>query len=185
MQVANRAGSLADITGVIASHGINVQSLAVGSSEQPGRSRITVVVPRDDAGFADLKQKVESSALLGFHCCAPYMQQQCGRYGIEDIAVYFTASRGYLLRVLKSSGESPAAEVIIRLQVEALPIVGRVTDLTEMPFVARELMIVKVPTRTWCCLPHCQALLVCVSVENISPDDWIGVGHENHADPIS
>lgn len=57
-QVANRAGSLADITGVIASHGINVQSLAVGSSEQPGRSRITVVVPRDDAGFADLKQKV-------------------------------------------------------------------------------------------------------------------------------
>ena len=63
-QVANRAGSLADITGVIASHGINVQSLAVGSSEQPGRSRITVVVPRDDAGFADLKQKVYNIAAL-------------------------------------------------------------------------------------------------------------------------
>lgn len=56
--MANRAGSLADITGVIASHGINVQSLAVGGSEQPGRSRITVVVPRDDAGLASLKQKV-------------------------------------------------------------------------------------------------------------------------------
>jgi acetolactate synthase I/III small subunit len=57
-QVAKRAGSLADITGMIASHGINVQSLAVGSSEQPGRSRITVVVPRDDAGLASLKKKV-------------------------------------------------------------------------------------------------------------------------------
>lgn len=56
-QAANRSGSLADITGVIASHGINVQSIAVDSSEQPGRSRITVVVPRDDEGRASLTQQ--------------------------------------------------------------------------------------------------------------------------------
>jgi hypothetical protein len=82
--VANRAGSLADITGVIASHGINVQSLAVGSSEQPGRSRITVVVPRDDAGFADLKQKVQLCAALPLILSAVQAaaaMQQIGRWG--------------------------------------------------------------------------------------------------------
>lgn len=67
-QVANRPGSLADITDVIAKRGINVQSLAVGSSEVPERSRITVVIPRDADGLADIIQKVMSSMQLG---CAP------------------------------------------------------------------------------------------------------------------
>jgi ACT domain len=88
-QVANRAGSLADITGVIASHGINVQSLAVGSSEQPGRSRITVVVPRDDAGLASLKQKVAIRAALplGSLWCAASLQPPCSKQDMGDVAM--------------------------------------------------------------------------------------------------
>ncbi len=58
-QVSNRAGSLMDITAAIARQDINVQSLAVGSSEQPGRSRITVVIPRDEEGLPGLVQQVE------------------------------------------------------------------------------------------------------------------------------
>lgn len=53
-QVADTPGTLTRITEAIASAGVNVQSLAVGGSEQQGRSRITMVVPRDQEGLPRL-----------------------------------------------------------------------------------------------------------------------------------
>lgn len=85
IEVADEPGALSHVTAGLARISVNVQSLAVGSSESPGRSRITVVVPRDDAGLPSI---------------------------IE--------------------------------QMESLPIVGFVRDLTELPFVSQELMMVKV-----------------------------------------
>ena len=48
------AGAAAQVTGVFARRGYNVQSLAVGNSEVEGQSRITMVIP----GSADGTTKI-------------------------------------------------------------------------------------------------------------------------------
>jgi ACT domain len=145
-KVADTAGSLADITLVIASHGINVQSLAVGSSEQPGRSRITVVVPRDDAGLASLVEKACTpcaAAPLTLTLISAATMAGSGALVLQIQGAKHNAV-GHICSTI-GDGTAEAAFILPSyLQVEALPIVGRVTDLTEKPFVARELMIVKV-----------------------------------------
>eukprot|EP00208_Stichococcus_sp_RCC1054_P004217 CAMPEP_0206137548 /NCGR_PEP_ID=MMETSP1473-20131121/2652_1 /ASSEMBLY_ACC=CAM_ASM_001109 /TAXON_ID=1461547 /ORGANISM="Stichococcus sp, Strain RCC1054" /LENGTH=516 /DNA_ID=CAMNT_0053530689 /DNA_START=1652 /DNA_END=3202 /DNA_ORIENTATION=- len=85
IEVADRPGTLTHVTAAIATANVNVQSLAVGGSEIEGRSRITMVIPRDEEGLPQL----------------------------------------------------------ISL-ISALPEVGNIRDLTDLPFVSRELMIVKV-----------------------------------------
>jgi len=46
--VEDEAGVLTRIASLFARRGFNIESLAVGSSEQTGYSRITMVVPGDD-----------------------------------------------------------------------------------------------------------------------------------------
>jgi acetolactate synthase I/III small subunit len=47
--VENRAGVLSRVTGLFSRRGFNIESLAVGPCEEPGMSRITIVVIGDDA----------------------------------------------------------------------------------------------------------------------------------------
>jgi acetolactate synthase I/III small subunit len=47
--VENRAGVLTRVSGLFARRGFNIESLAVGASELPGMSRMTIVVIGDDA----------------------------------------------------------------------------------------------------------------------------------------
>jgi acetolactate synthase small subunit len=75
----------AQVTGVFARRGYNVQSLAVGPGEREGLSRITMVVPGSNSGIANLLK-----------------------------------------------------------QLNKLVAVQAVTDLTDSPYVSRELMMVKV-----------------------------------------
>jgi acetolactate synthase-1/3 small subunit len=42
--VENRAGVLSRVTGLFSRRGFNIESLAVGTCEEPGMSRITIVV---------------------------------------------------------------------------------------------------------------------------------------------
>lgn len=60
MQVADRPGTLTHVTAAIATANVNVQSLAVGGSETEGRSRITMVIPRDEEGLPRLISLVGS-----------------------------------------------------------------------------------------------------------------------------
>jgi len=46
--VENRAGVLSRVTGLFSRRGFNIESLAVGTSEEEGMSRITIVVFGDD-----------------------------------------------------------------------------------------------------------------------------------------
>lgn len=47
--VENKAGVLSRVTGLFSRCGFNIESLAVGPCEEPGMSRITIVVIGDDA----------------------------------------------------------------------------------------------------------------------------------------
>jgi acetolactate synthase-1/3 small subunit len=49
VMVENKPGVLSRVTGLFSRRGFNIESLAVGTSEEPGMSRITIVCIGDDA----------------------------------------------------------------------------------------------------------------------------------------
>src|SRR5258707_1088756 len=57
--VKNRPGVLAHISGMFASRGFNIDSLAVGETEDPNLSRITVVVMGDDRHLEQVRKQLE------------------------------------------------------------------------------------------------------------------------------
>jgi acetolactate synthase I/III small subunit len=56
--VQNRPGVLAHISGMFASRGFNIDSLAVGETEDPNLSRITVVVMGDDRHLEQVRKQL-------------------------------------------------------------------------------------------------------------------------------
>src|SRR3989338_9004517 len=56
--VENKAGVLARITCLISGRGFNIDSLAVGETENPALSRITLVVKGDDAIVEQVKKQI-------------------------------------------------------------------------------------------------------------------------------
>src|SRR5258708_4400062 len=57
--VQNRPGVLAHVSGMFASRGYNIDSLAVGETEVPDLSRITVVVRGDDRMLEQVRKQLE------------------------------------------------------------------------------------------------------------------------------
>jgi acetolactate synthase-1/3 small subunit len=57
--VQNRPGVLAHVSGMFASRGFNIESLAVGETEDPNLSRITVVVWGDDRHLEQVRKQLE------------------------------------------------------------------------------------------------------------------------------
>src|SRR5881409_2543453 len=58
-QVQNVPGVLAHISGMLASRGYNIDSLAVGETENPGLSRMTFVVVGDDSVLEQVRKQLE------------------------------------------------------------------------------------------------------------------------------
>ncbi|NET50981.1 MAG: acetolactate synthase small subunit, partial [Merismopedia sp. SIO2A8] len=56
--VEDEAGVLTRIAGLFARRGFNIESLAVGSAEQFGISRITMVVPGDERSIEQLTKQL-------------------------------------------------------------------------------------------------------------------------------
>ncbi len=57
--VQNRPGVLAHVSGMLASRGYNIDSLAVGETEKPELSRITFVVHGDDAELDQVRKQLD------------------------------------------------------------------------------------------------------------------------------
>ena len=57
--VQNQPGVLAHISGMLASRGFNIDSLAVGETENPGLSRMTFVVHGDDAELEQVRKQLD------------------------------------------------------------------------------------------------------------------------------
>lgn len=57
--VQNQPGVLAHVSGMLASRGFNIDSLAVGETEQPQLSRMTFVVHGDDAVLEQVRKQLE------------------------------------------------------------------------------------------------------------------------------
>lgn len=56
--VENRAGVLSRVSGLFSRRGFNIESLAVGTCEEPGMSRITIVVIGDDQMVEQVKKQL-------------------------------------------------------------------------------------------------------------------------------
>ena len=57
--VHNQPGVLAHVSGMLASRGFNIDSLAVGETDDPNLSRITVVVMGDDRHLEQVRKQLE------------------------------------------------------------------------------------------------------------------------------
>jgi acetolactate synthase-1/3 small subunit len=57
--VQNQPGVLAQISGMLASRGFNIDSLAVGETEEPNLSRMTFVVRGDDAVLEQVSKQLD------------------------------------------------------------------------------------------------------------------------------
>jgi acetolactate synthase-1/3 small subunit len=57
--VHNQPGVLAHISGMLASRGFNIDSLAVGETEDPNLSRMTFVVKGDDAVLEQVRKQLD------------------------------------------------------------------------------------------------------------------------------
>lgn len=91
--MADRPGTLTHVTAAIATANVNVQSLAVGGSEIEGRSRITMVIPRDEEGLPQLISLV--SSLHHIHAILVAMELlACDVFlaSFKAIAVYWVQS---------------------------------------------------------------------------------------------
>lgn len=56
--VENRSGVLTRVSGLFSRRGFNIESLAVGTCETPGMSRITIVVSGNDAHVEQVKKQL-------------------------------------------------------------------------------------------------------------------------------
>ncbi len=56
--VTNKSGVLARITGLFSARGFNIDSLAVGETEHPELSRMTIVVDGDDAQLEQVRKQL-------------------------------------------------------------------------------------------------------------------------------
>ncbi len=55
----NTAGVMTRISGLFSRRGFNIESLSVGTTEQPGKSRFTIVVQGDDAVLEQVRKQLQ------------------------------------------------------------------------------------------------------------------------------
>ena len=117
--VEDEAGVLTRISGLFARRGFNIESLAVGSAEQSGVSRITMVVPGDEKVVEQLIKQLYK--LISVLKVQDISQQPCVERELMLIKINATASNRaeiiqvaqiFRARVVDLSEEALTLEVV-------------------------------------------------------------------------
>lgn len=108
--VQNQPGVLAQISGMLASRNFNIDSLAVGETEVPDMSRLTMVVRGDDAEVEQVRKQLGKIITI---------------VKVIDISSENFVERDLMLIKVKAE---PAQRVEVSLLVEMFR--GRVVDIT-------------------------------------------------------
>lgn len=108
--VQNQPGVLAHISGMLASRGFNIDSLAVGETENPNLSRMTFVVNGTDADLEQVRKQLDKVITV---------------VGVQDISAENFIERDLMLIKVQAV---PAQRVEITLLVEMFR--GRVVDVS-------------------------------------------------------
>jgi len=108
--VQNQPGVLAHISGMLASRGFNIDSLAVGETEAPDLSRMTFVVRGDDAVLEQVRKQLDKIVTV---------------VAVQDISSEDYVERDLMLIKVKAS---PRERMEIVLLVEMFR--GRVVDIS-------------------------------------------------------
>lgn len=108
--VQNQPGVLAHVSGMLASRGFNIDSLAVGETEDPNLSRMTFVVHGDDAELEQVRKQLDKVVTV---------------VRVHDISSEDFVERDLMLLKVKAS---PAQRMEITLLVEMFR--ARVVDIS-------------------------------------------------------
>ena len=65
--VENKPGVLTRVSGLFARRSFNIKSLAVGETEQPGISRMTIIVEADSAPIEQVKRQLNVLKIVELH----------------------------------------------------------------------------------------------------------------------
>src|SRR5947199_3342832 len=106
----NQPGVLEQISGMLASRGFNIDSLAVGETEDPNLSRMTFVVHGDDAELEQVRKQLDKVVTV---------------VAVQDISSEDFVERDLMLIKVKSA---PQQRTEIVLLVEMFR--GRVLDIS-------------------------------------------------------
>jgi acetolactate synthase I/III small subunit len=108
--VQNQPGVLAHISGMLASRGFNIDSLAVGETEDPNLSRMTFVVHGNDAELDQVRKQLDKIVTV---------------VAVQDISSEDFVERDLMLLKVKST---PQQRLEVVLLVEMFR--GRVVDIS-------------------------------------------------------
>ena len=109
--VHNQPGVLAHVSGMLASRGFNIDSLAVGETEAPNLSRMTFVVHGDDAELEQVRKQLDKIVTV---------------VKVQDISSEDFVERDLMLIKVKAT---PAQRTEIALLVEMFR--ARVVDVSQ------------------------------------------------------
>lgn len=110
--VQNQPGVLAQVSGMFASRGFNIDSLAVGATETEDLSRITVVVKGDDRVLEQVRKQLAKIVTV---------------VSVQDVSQFDYVERDLLLIRIRATAET-RQEVLSLIEIFR----GRVVDVTPL-----------------------------------------------------
>ena len=101
--VANQAGVLSRVVGLISRRGFNIESLSVGPTEDPTRSRISIIVDADKQSFEQVTKQLNKLV------CVYKIQDLTNEANAVEAAVDSVLNAGYRTADIAKPSEETVA----------------------------------------------------------------------------